>query len=272
MESGIHKVAIIKYGQQQSKDVEDTLAVEEPLEISIAYKQNAVLQFKIIAVTMRTPGHDEALAIGFLFTENIIQAHAQVENIEQKGHNKICVFLKEGFQFYLKNIERNFYTTSSCGVCGKASIESINTIVAQNIYPQQISVHISTLLQLKEKLNKYQSVFAQTGGIHAAALCNFEGDIIDVKEDVGRHNALDKLIGARLKNNLLFGESILLLSGRASFELIQKAAMAAIPIVCAIGAPSSLAVQLAEEMDITLVGFLKNESCNIYCGKERLLF
>jgi FdhD protein len=269
----ITSIPILKYKNENCITVADDVAIEEPLEISIAYLQNQQLVFKIIAVTMRTPGYDEELAIGFLFTENIIDTTTQIEKIEKKGENKICVFITGNFQLNIKNTERNFYTTSSCGVCGKASIEAIQTMPSTIVYPQKVSVPIPTILNLKNKLNTYQSAFQSTGGIHAAALFDMAGNSIALFEDVGRHNALDKLIGWNyLNNHLPLQQNILLLSGRASFELVQKAAMAHLPIVCAIGAPSSLAVSLAAEMDITLIGFLKEASCNIYCGDEKIEF
>jgi FdhD protein len=265
------QITITKYKQNQFVILADEVAIEEPLEISIAYFVNAVIQFKIISVTMRTPGSDAELAIGFLFTENIITTAHLIDKVETKGVNKICVFIKNNFELNIKNSERNFYTTSSCGVCGKSSIESIITNASAVAYPKAMQIPISIILQLKHNLAMQQSVFKSTGGIHACALFDADGNILSVFEDVGRHNALDKLIGHQyLQNNVPLQCNILLLSGRASFELIQKAAMANIAIVCAIGAPSSLAISLAQEMDLTLIGFLKNETCNIYCGQEKI--
>jgi FdhD protein len=269
----VKNITISKYKNGDIFSIADDVAIEEPLEISIAYFVNQQLVFKIISVTMRTPGHDAELSIGFLFTENIITIDTQIDKIETKGDNKICVFITSKFTLHIKNTERNFYTTSSCGVCGKASIEAIKTIPTNHFYPQIFTASIATLLSIKNKLNEHQSAFVKTGGIHACALYNAQGEQLCIYEDVGRHNALDKLIGHQyFKKNMPMQKNILLLSGRASFELIQKSAMANISIVCAIGAPSSLAISLAQEMDITLIGFLKTDSCNIYSGAERIMY
>jgi FdhD protein len=258
-------VRIIKNTVSSIETKDDVLAVEEPLEISIATNINGIKSSRNIAVTMRTPGNDEELAIGFLFTEGIIHSANEVAYLQSKGHNKICVFLVENVQPNLQNTERNFYTTSSCGVCGKASIEAIRTKLPENIQHQSAEINSEILSKIYTEINSYQSVFAQTGGIHASALFTAVGTLKSIREDVGRHNALDKLIGVQLLTKQIINPSdILLLSGRASFELIQKAAMAQIQIVASIGAPSSLAVQLAEEVGIKLIGFLKGERFNVY--------
>jgi FdhD protein len=268
---GIQPIDIIKYTATSMATHSDYVAIEEPLEISIAYLKNGDYVFKNIAVTMRTPGDDEALAIGFLVTEQIINVDHTIEKISTKGENKICVFIKNELILDPLKVDRNFYTTSSCGVCGKAAIASVMQYNLPPIFPKQISIAIEKIYGLKEAINNHQSAFETTGGIHAAALFSLNSQLLNIFEDVGRHNALDKLIGHQFLNQLNYlPQSILLLSGRASFELIQKAAIAQIPIVCALGAPSSLAVSLAIEADITLVGFLKNNSANIYCGAERI--
>jgi FdhD protein len=241
--------------------------VEEPLEISLQYFENGEKKRQSVSITMRTPGFDRELALGFLLTEGILTNADQVEKVLTMGENHITVFLKEEASVELEKLKRNFYTTSSCGVCGKSSIDAIRTIASDFIpfqkEPRKLSAEILT--SLKEKINAYQSNFSQTGSIHASALFDFDGKLISIYEDVGRHNALDKLIGHHfIEDPLDFSQHILLLSGRASFELIQKAIMAKIQVVCAIGAPSSLAVELAEEFDITLLGFLKNQSFNLY--------
>jgi FdhD protein len=258
-------LSILKYVDNTEAHFNDALAVEEPLEISIATNINGVKISRNIAVTMRTPGHDEELAIGFLFTEGIVLNANQVEYLQTKGHNKICIFLKENVQPNVQNTERNFYTTSSCGVCGKASIEAIRTKLPENLQLQATEINSEILNKIYTEINSYQSAFAQTGGIHASALFTAAGTLKSIREDVGRHNAIDKLIGGQLLTKQIINPSdILLLSGRASFELIQKAAMAQIQIVASIGAPSSLAVQLAEEVGIKLIGFLKGERFNVY--------
>jgi FdhD protein len=262
-----------------SSSLSDMLSVEEPLEIRISYYQGTEQIQKNISVTMRTPGHDLELAIGFLFTEGIISScddiknayHIEVECTSQKK-NTVQVELAEGFIPNLMQSDRNFYTTSSCGVCGKGSIQSIRTVSPfTGIDKPSLHLISDMLYQLPEKLKTAQGDFSVTGGIHASGLFNAAGDPVLLREDVGRHNALDKLIGNRLMHNSLpLNQHILLLSGRASFELIQKAAMAGISVVAAIGAPSSLAVELASEFDMTLLGFLKENRFNIYHSSERV--
>ncbi len=251
---------------------QDILAVEEPLEISVS----ADGEKSQLSVTMRTPGNDGELAVGFLFTEGLIFSARNLDNppYQSSGDNQITVQLKPGFEHDLQKVKRNFYTTSSCGVCGKESIEAIMQVC--RIPEQKINtkINIQHIFSFPDKLRTAQETFNSTGGIHASALFDFEGKMISLREDVGRHNALDKLIGAELlkseDENFFLQDRILLLSGRASFELIQKAAMAGIPVVCAIGAPSTLAVETAEKFGITLIGFLKNGNANIYCGADRV--
>lgn len=251
----------------------DVLSVEEPLEIRISYDAGAERMQKSISVTMRTPGNDPELALGFLFTEGIISSYANIKKVYHAGmdcssqkENIVQVEFAEAVVPRLHQADRNFYTTSSCGVCGKSSIQSIKTVSPfHNTKRPQLICSRGLLYQLPAKLRTAQSNFSATGGIHASGLFNMDGDLLLLREDVGRHNALDKLIGAALTGNLLpLNRHILLLSGRASFELIQKAAMAGISAVAAIGAPSSLAVDLAKEFDMTLLGFLKENRFNIY--------
>ncbi len=273
------KLQVVKINNDSYKSSADTLAVEEPLEIRLAFGSGLEAKTKSLAVTMRTPGNDDELAIGFLFTEGIINNY---NSVKKAGHifiacseNKENIFevkLQEEIVPHLSQAERNFYTTSSCGVCGKASINAIRTVIPSSektvinmIIPKEI------IYSLPEKLSAHQKVFAETGGLHAAALFDNNGKILMVREDVGRHNALDKLIGASLINNKMpLSDSILFLSGRASFELVQKAAMAGIPLIAAVGAPSSLAVSLAQEFGITLIGFLRENRFNIYSSAERI--
>jgi FdhD protein len=265
--SSTHNISITKYDHGQFHTKDDVLAVEEPLEISLQYYENGEKKRQTISITMRTPGFDKELALGFLFTEGILTQADQVAKVLTMGENHITVCLREQASVELEKLKRNFYTTSSCGVCGKSSIDAIRTIASDHIQHQtgQRTLTADLLTSLKDKINDYQSNFSQTGGIHASALFDFDGKLISIYEDVGRHNALDKLIGHHFIDDPLdFPQHILLLSGRASFELIQKAIMAKIQVVCAIGAPSSLAVELAKEFDITLLGFLKNQSFNLY--------
>ena len=261
-----------------SRQTEDLLAVEEPLEIRIVYGDENNRQQKNISVTMCTPGHDEELATGFLFTEGIIR---NIEDILScgSGGNIVTVDLKPGISFDPKKIERHFYTSSSCGVCGKSSIDAVRNVFSNERVNDSIKINASVLTKLPDTLRKNQEVFEHTGGLHASALFDLNGTLLITREDVGRHNALDKLIGASLQAvneplkqfGLPLDKHILLLSGRASFELIQKAAMAGIKIVCAVGAPSSLAVELAKETDMTLVGFLRDGRFNIYSGEQRII-
>lgn len=254
---------------------EDLVATEEPLEISMAWQQDGETVNKNISVTMRTPGNDAALAAGFLFTEAIVKNASEIKAIKTSAFNpnKILVSLNNDTTPNIQKTERNFYTSSSCGVCGKASIDAIKTVSVFKHLKSSATISAETLYRLPALLRKQQQTFDQTGGLHAAALFSQEGSIKLLKEDVGRHNALDKLIGTALMKNMLpLTDDILLLSGRASFELIQKATMAGISIVAAVGAPSSLAVQLAQDTGITLVGFLRSNSCNIYSHPGRIIF
>lgn len=251
----------------------DVVSVEEPLEIRLCHDSGTNRVQKSISVTMRTPGNDPELAIGFLFTEGIIDSYGRVERVQRMdtgysfpSENIIQVDIVKEFVPALNQSDRNFYTTSSCGVCGKSSIQSIKTVSQfQSVAKTSLQLDVDIIYQLPEKLRVFQNNFSATGGMHASGLFSINGTLLLLKEDVGRHNALDKLIGAALMDQSLpLSEHILLLSGRASFELIQKASMAGISIVAAIGAPSTLAVDLAKEFDITLIGFLKENKFNIY--------
>ncbi|MBL7847191.1 MAG: formate dehydrogenase accessory sulfurtransferase FdhD [Cyclobacteriaceae bacterium] len=244
------------------------LAVEEPLEIRIA--TGSAQADSPVSISMRTPGHDEELAIGFLFTEGLIRDRRDVNAVETQ-ENSTRVVLRPDLVPDIKKLDRNFYTTSSCGVCGKASLDAVSTKSAFGPAENTFTVSSTVLNSLQEKLSGHQKIFNMTGGLHASALFNKDGSLLLVREDVGRHNALDKVIGASLMNQQLpLSDSILLLSGRISFELVQKACMAGIPFIAAIGAPSSLAVTLAEENNVTLVGFLRDNRYTIYSGVQRI--
>ena len=249
----------------------DDIAVEEPLQISISILEpESPITNKNISITMRTPGHDQDLAIGFLFTEGIIQASDQIKGITL-GENSINVQLNNSENIDLGKLERHFYTSSSCGVCGKASIEAIKTICRLPPSLADFQVDKNLIKSFPGILKQEQNIFNNTGGIHAAALFNVNGELITMREDVGRHNALDKIIGHLVTQDLLpLDQHLLFLSGRASFELIQKAAMAGIHFIMAVGAPSSLAVEMALEHDITLIGFLNETRYNIYTGPKRI--
>ncbi|QQS34477.1 MAG: formate dehydrogenase accessory sulfurtransferase FdhD [Acidobacteriota bacterium] len=268
------------------REFRDQLAVEEPLEIRLGFRDG---KHRAISITMRTPGDDAELAAGFLFTEGIIKTPKQIKQIRHCGlrigkkngtldraaalnSNTIRVDLAEDSSVDLKKLERHFYTTSSCGVCGKSSIDALRS-EAKRIIKNGLRVAGEVVSSLPERLRAMQSVFEQTGGLHASALFDPEGELDILREDVGRHNALDKVIGRKfLDGDLPLSDSVLLVSGRASFELVQKALMAGIPMMAAVGAPSSLAVELAREYHMTLIGFVRDGRFNVYCGEERLLF
>ncbi|MFD5112401.1 formate dehydrogenase accessory sulfurtransferase FdhD [Streptomyces sp. NPDC058391] len=251
----------------------DTLVAEEPLEIR--------LNGKPLAITMRTPGDDFALAAGFLVSEGVLAAAADVRSIVycagakddgSNTYNVVDVQLAPGVPVPDITLERNVYTTSSCGLCGKASLDAVRTTARFPINDTPpVRVEPSLLSSLPDRLRAAQQVFERTGGLHAAALFSEDGEMLDIREDVGRHNAVDKLVGRALRQDLLpLSRAILLVSGRASFELAQKAVMAGIPVLAAVSAPSSLAVDLAAETGLTLVGFLRGPSMNVYAGDERI--
>ena len=283
METAIRRV----HSGSDIEDRADVLAVEEPLEIRIGYYDKGKLTHKPISITMRTPGDDAELAAGFLFTEGIIGSPDQIKQIRHCGlkigkgagaldrvsalnSNTIRLDLRDGIDIDLKRLERNFYTTSSCGVCGKSSIEALRTGVKE-LPKNTLTVSSALIHSLPSLLRNSQSVFDKTGGLHASALFDANGEIDIVREDVGRHNALDKVIGAKfLAGEMPLNDKVLMVSGRASFELVQKALMAGIPILAAVGAPSSLAVELAREFGMTLIGFVRDDRFNIYTGQNRL--
>ncbi|PTQ93614.1 FdhD protein [Mucilaginibacter yixingensis] len=275
----IDELEIIKVNGSESEVTFDELAAEEPLEIRLEYGDKDNRRVKNISVTMRTPGNDVELATGFLFTEGIVN---NVEDIvlaeplqiscDEDKENTILISLREGVEPKLGNADRNFYTTSSCGVCGKSSINAIRTVNNYAAVEGQGQIKADVLYTLPVILRKHQDLFDHTGGLHASALFSTDGEFLLVREDVGRHNALDKLIGAALQKVWLPLQSqVLLLSGRASFELIQKAAMAGIRIIASVGAPSTLAVETARSFGITLAGFLRGRRFNIYTSSHRIL-
>lgn len=251
----------------------EQLAVEEPLEIRLQYGSGDEVVQKTVSITMRTPGNDRELAAGFLFTEGILQHLSQVKMVipDADGPNTVLVVLHEGIQPALSTFQRNFYITSGCGVCGKASVEAIRSVSVFKNHHKEVFTVSGTVYSLPDKVREMQTIFESTGGLHASALFDDKGNFLSLKEDVGRHNALDKLIGESfLENKLPLSECILFLSGRASFELVQKAYMAGIQLIAAVGAPSSLAVELAESNNITLIGFLRGKKFNIYSGSDRI--
>lgn len=275
--------------RENEEKFEDVLAVEEPLEIRVGFEHNGKRTHRAISITMRTPGSDGELAAGFLFTEGIIKSPEQIKQIRHCGltigkgkgtidrakalnSNTIRVDLNAGVGIDLKRLERHFYTTSSCGVCGKSSIDALKTGTEKLTQRDHPKIGADIIHSLPEILRASQDVFDDTGGLHASALFNTNGELEIVREDVGRHNALDKVIGAKfMADELPLSDKILLVSGRASFELVQKALMAGIPVLGAVGAPSSLAVELAAEFGMTLIGFVRDERFNIYTGEARIV-
>lgn len=286
IETAIRRV----HAGSDDQDRADVLAVEEPLEIRIGFHENGKLSHKPISITMRTPGDDLELAAGFLFTEGIIHNREQIANIRHCGpgrnatgrecadgppasdlQNTIVVTLSPGIDVDMKRLERHFYTSSSCGVCGKTAIEALHT-GAKKIENGNIpKIDPDFIHKMPKALLAKQTTFEKTGGLHASVIFDTKGDIDTVREDVGRHNALDKVIGTKfLAGEMPLNNKVLMVSGRASFELVQKALMAGIPILAAVGAPSSLAVELAKEFGMTLIGFVRNDRFNIYCGGEQV--
>jgi FdhD protein len=267
------RVSITRFGADAPTfEDADILAVEEPLEIRVG----SAREHRAVSITMRTPGNDRELAAGFLFTEGLIPELSAIVAIRHCGRfpdnrNTVRVELDPVETIDLKRLERNFYVTSSCGVCGKSSLEALKAAGIGPLAADSFSVPARVIATLPEKLRAAQDVFEVTGGLHAAAEFDVQGSLVALKEDVGRHNAVDKLIGAAfLAERLPLSERILFLSGRASFELIQKAAAARVPVVCAVGAPSSLAVEAAREFGITLIGFVRDGRFNIYSGEQRI--
>jgi FdhD protein len=252
----------------------DELAEEAPLELLIDHCDGQHWHRQNIAVTMRTPGEDAELALGFLFTETVIQAYEDVERLEERlnsSRQRVIVRLKDEVRVDPKQLSRHVFTNSSCGICSQSSIDQVVKLCPSKPVMEGRVSH-DVLRSLPLRMREAQKTFGRTGGLHASALFQSDGRLLLLCEDVGRHNALDKLIGRAMRQGLLpLRETVLLLSGRASFELIQKAALAGIPFVAALGAPSSLASLLAQSMDMTLIGFLREMSFNIYCGAERLV-
>ncbi|MET7288085.1 formate dehydrogenase accessory sulfurtransferase FdhD [Streptomyces sp. NPDC005573] len=250
----------------------DTLAAEEPMEIRVDGRP--------LTVTMRTPGDDFDLAAGFLVSEGVVHKESDVAGIRYcagatsdggNTYNVVDVVLGAGVEAPDASLERNFYTTSSCGLCGKASLDAVRTTAAWTVEDDRLNVGPEMLASLPNKLRAAQKVFDSTGGLHAAGLFSSDGELLCLREDVGRHNAVDKVVGHALREGMLpLRGSMLMVSGRASFELVQKAVMAGIPLLAAVSAPSSLAVDLAAESGLTLVGFLRGNSMNVYTGAERL--
>lgn len=273
MERPVARSLVVRVeGTHPGEPRDDLLAVEEPLEIQLGYARRGWRVHKSVSITMRTPGSDDELAAGFLFTEGIVGDAAHIESIRTEAPNIVRVELRAEVAVDLRRLERHFYTTSSCGVCGKASIAVLNLPNLSRPAADRPVFDAETIHGLPAALRATQAVFDQTGGLHAAALFEPSGTLITLREDVGRHNAVDKLIGSQL----LAGKSapmdghLLFVSGRASFELVQKALAAGLPFLAAVGAPSSLAVGLAQAHGMTLLGFVRGGRFNIYAGERRI--
>jgi FdhD protein len=271
---------VLKFRSGNIENFDDQISIEEPLEIILKYKNKENWVENTISITMRTPGDDEDLVTGFLFNEKVIEKINYIENIKVSGEkvgqyklrNKIIVTINNSENVDIDKIKRNFLTNSSCGVCGKTSLDTLEIIKKDKILKSIPKIHHKIIMKSPNMLRQNQSEFSKTGGIHASGLFNISGEVIAVKEDVGRHNALDKLIGYVLKNKLLDNSSqFLTCSGRLNFDLVQKALMANISVLIGVGAPTSLAIDLANKFDMTLVGFVKEDSFNIYSNKERII-
>jgi FdhD protein len=279
MAASSHAINISKVSEGSKNPVADHVAVEEPLEIRLGYSTPDGRATRSISITMRTPGHDAELAVGFLYSESIVGSAADIVSVETCGppapdsgnHNVIRVELGPNVDVDLGRLQRHFYTTSSCGVCGKTSLDSLRITGFEPISTDVASFSKDILISMPAKLRAAQDTFDATGGLHAAALFNSNGDLEVTMEDVGRHNAVDKVVGSLLlQNRLPAREFGIIVSGRASFELMQKTLAAGIPLLAAVSAPSSLAVQLAREFNMTLIGFLRGQTFNIYSGEARI--
>ena len=269
---GVAIISMCRIQGSESIIQPDELAVEEPLEIRLGHDLDGRRAVRSVSITMRTPGQDRELAAGFLFTEGIIAAPEQVAGIRACGRsNAVRVDLRPGVSVDLNRLERHFYTSSSCGVCGKTSMAAVRVSCPNRLADGRPVVEASVIHRLPAALRAAQPAFERTGGLHASALFDAGGTLLALREDVGRHNALDKLIGAQfLDGRTPLSTAILLVSGRASFELVQKAAVAGIPVLAAVGAPSSLAVDLAREHGMTVLGFVREDRFNIYTGPSRI--
>ncbi len=279
MTSNSHPITISEVRGATRQRRADRVAVEEPLEIRLGYERADGRAEKSVSITMRTPGNDAELATGFLFSESIVHRSSDIAFVKPCGppapdsgnSNVIRVELESGIEVDLDRLQRHFYTTSSCGVCGKTSLDALRAVGASPRRVDNTRFNRHTLAALPDQLRSAQKIFEETGGLHAAAAFNTDGDLVVLHEDVGRHNAVDKVVGTLLMQDRLPASELgLLVSGRASFELMQKALMAGMPLLAAVSAPSSLAVDLAREFNVTLVGFLRGDTFNIYAAEERI--
>tara|TARA_B100000408_G_scaffold112355_1_gene89366 strand:- start:79 stop:915 length:837 start_codon:yes stop_codon:yes gene_type:complete len=274
------KYNVTKLRENKTEEVKDHVSVEEPLEMNLRFKQNSNWHTENLSITMRTPGNDEDLVTGFLFNERIIEDVNQIIKIEKQGdkvgdyniQNKIEATIDNIKNIDIGKLKRNFLTNSSCGVCGKASLDTIEVIKNDKLNLSFPKIQKKIIMKSPELLMSEQSEFSKTGGIHASSLIDDSGKVIVTREDVGRHNALDKLIGYTHRKKLIDNHSqFIACSGRLNFELIQKGLMSNIGIMAGVGAPTSLAIDLAKRFEMTLLGFVKNNSFNIYTNKERII-
>ena len=274
------KYKVIKFKKNKFENVDDLISIEEPLEISLKYKKQDSWETNSLSITMRTPGHDKDLVRGFLFNEQIIENLKDIENIESFGdkvgqyniQNKILVTLNNSKNINISKIKKDFLTNSSCGVCGKSSLDALEIIKKEKTPKSNPKLSKEVIISSPSVLKKNQSEFTKTGGIHASGLFSSNGKLISLREDVGRHNALDKLIGDSLINNRLRpNDQFITCSGRLNFELVQKVLMTNIGLMIGVGAPTSLAIDLANRFDMTLVGFVKEDSFNIYTNNQKVI-
>ena len=275
------KYDVIKLKNSSIEEIKDFVSIEEPVEMNLKYNLNGKLITEHLSITMRTPGHDEDLIAGFLFNERIVESFSEIENIEKIGEkvgdfniqNKIVATINNTKNIDIEKVKRNFITNSSCGVCGKTSLEIIEVIKKDKLNIEFPKIDRNIILKSPELLMSKQSEFSKTGGIHASSLIDKNGKVVATREDVGRHNALDKLIGYSHKKKLIDNHSqFIACSGRLNFELVQKGLMSNIGLMAGVGAPTSLAIDLAKRFNMTLLGFVKKDSFNIYTNKERVLF
>jgi FdhD protein len=274
------KYKVLKFKSNKFEEIDDLISIEEPLEISIKFKDQDKWVNQILSITMRTPGHDEDLVRGFLFNEQIVQNISHIESIKSFGdkvgqykiQNKILATLNNSQNVNITKIKRDFLTNSSCGVCGKSSLDALEIIKKDKTSLTEPKLTKEVILQSPEILRNSQSEFSKTGGIHASGLFASNGKLIAISEDVGRHNALDKLVGNILNNKLLNSkEQFITCSGRLNFELVQKVLMTNIGIMIGVGAPTSLAIDLASKFNMTLIGFVKKDSFNVYTNNQKVI-
>ena len=271
---------VIKFNKNKFEKIDDLISIEEPLEISVKYKDQNKWVANSLSITMRTPGHDEDLVRGFLFNEQIIQSISEIDKIESYGdkvgqyniQNKIQITLNNSKNINISKIKRDFLTNSSCGVCGKSSLDALEIIKKEKTFKTEPKLAKDIIVRSPSILRQNQTEFSKTGGIHASGLFSSDGKLISLREDVGRHNALDKMIGNALNKNQIDPKTqFITCSGRLNFELVQKVLMTNIGLMIGVGAPTSLAIDLANRFDMTLIGFVKEDSFNVYTNNQKVI-